>query len=81
MLSAALLKMSSLSSLQTLHEDLLVCTTDGYLHVLHWDGGIGTNGRKAICLTTIPFSLDLQSARGERLAESEWWKKSKTCIA
>lgn len=55
--------MSSSSSLQSLQEDLLVCTTDGYLHVLHWDG-LGSNGHKAICLTTIPFSLDLQSARG-----------------
>ncbi|MED6262780.1 WD40 repeat protein [Ataeniobius toweri] len=52
-----------INSLQTLQEDLLVCTADGYLHVLHWDG-LGSNGRKAICLTTIPFSLDLQSARG-----------------
>lgn len=52
-------------SLQTLQEDLLVCTADGYLHMLHWDG-TGSNGRKAICLTTIPFSLDLQSARGQR---------------
>uniref|UniRef100_A0A3B4XBR6 Protein RIC1 homolog n=1 Tax=Seriola lalandi dorsalis TaxID=1841481 RepID=A0A3B4XBR6_SERLL len=52
-----------ITSLQSLQEDLLVCTADGYLHVLHWDG-IGSNGRKAICLTTIPFSLDLQSARG-----------------
>ncbi|KAK7895648.1 hypothetical protein WMY93_020973 [Mugilogobius chulae] len=52
-----------ITSLQTLQEDLLVCTADGYLHVLHWDG-LGSNGRKTICLTTIPFSLDLQSARG-----------------
>ncbi|KAK5879022.1 hypothetical protein CesoFtcFv8_024372 [Champsocephalus esox] len=52
-----------ITSLQSLQEDLLVCTADGYLHVLHWDG-LGSNGRKAICLTTIPFSLDLQSARG-----------------
>ncbi|XP_014325986.1 RAB6A-GEF complex partner protein 1 isoform X1 [Xiphophorus maculatus] len=52
-----------ITSLHTLQEDLLVCTADGYLHVLHWDG-LGSNGRKAICLTTIPFSLDLQSARG-----------------
>uniref|UniRef100_A0A674N3D7 Protein RIC1 homolog n=1 Tax=Takifugu rubripes TaxID=31033 RepID=A0A674N3D7_TAKRU len=59
-----------ITCLQTLHEDLLVCTTDGYLHVLHWDG-IGTNGRKAICLTTIPFSLDLQSARGGPSLELE----------
>ncbi|TNM91995.1 hypothetical protein fugu_019007 [Takifugu bimaculatus] len=59
-----------ITCLQTLHEDLLVCTTDGYLHVLHWDG-MGTNGRKAICLTTIPFSLDLQSARGGPSLELE----------
>uniref|UniRef100_A0A671YJ36 Protein RIC1 homolog n=1 Tax=Sparus aurata TaxID=8175 RepID=A0A671YJ36_SPAAU len=52
-----------ITSLQSLQEDLLVCTADGYLHVLHWDG-LGSNGRKAICLSTIPFSLDLQSARG-----------------
>uniref|UniRef100_A0A8C5DQP7 Protein RIC1 homolog n=1 Tax=Gouania willdenowi TaxID=441366 RepID=A0A8C5DQP7_GOUWI len=52
-----------ITSLQTLQEDLLVCTADGYLHVLHWDG-MGSNGRKAVCLTTIPFSIDLQSARG-----------------
>uniref|UniRef100_A0A672YIB9 Protein RIC1 homolog n=1 Tax=Sphaeramia orbicularis TaxID=375764 RepID=A0A672YIB9_9TELE len=54
---------SPITSLQSLQEDLLVCTADGYLHVLHWDG-LGSNGRKAICLTTIPFSLDLQTARG-----------------
>lgn len=58
-----LISVSSSSSLQSLQEDLLVCTADGYLHVLHWDG-LGSNGHKAIGLTTIPFSLDLQSARG-----------------
>ncbi|XP_029024452.1 guanine nucleotide exchange factor subunit RIC1 isoform X2 [Betta splendens] len=52
-----------ITSLQSLPEDLLVCTADGYIHVLHWDG-LGSNGRKSICITTIPFSLDLQSARG-----------------
>ncbi|XP_068609272.1 guanine nucleotide exchange factor subunit RIC1 [Brachionichthys hirsutus] len=52
-----------ITSLQSLQEDLLVCTADGYLHVLHWDG-LGSNGRQAIGLTTIPFSLDLQSSRG-----------------
>jgi len=51
------------TSLRSLQEDLFVCTADGYLHVLHWDG-LGSNGRKSICLATIPFSLDLQSARG-----------------
>ncbi|XP_057674804.1 guanine nucleotide exchange factor subunit RIC1 isoform X2 [Corythoichthys intestinalis] len=52
-----------ITSLQSLQEELLVCTADSYLHVLHWDG-LGGNGRKSICLTAIPFSLDLQSARG-----------------
>ncbi|XP_034047532.1 RAB6A-GEF complex partner protein 1 isoform X2 [Thalassophryne amazonica] len=52
-----------ITSLQSLQEDLLVCTTDGYLHIMHWDG-LGHNGRKAISLTAIPFALDLQSARG-----------------
>uniref|UniRef100_A0A8C7WUF9 Protein RIC1 homolog n=1 Tax=Oryzias sinensis TaxID=183150 RepID=A0A8C7WUF9_9TELE len=51
-----------ITSLQSLQENLLVCTADGYLHVLHWDGQ-GSYGRKAICLSTIPLSLDLQSAR------------------
>uniref|UniRef100_A0A3Q3M013 Protein RIC1 homolog n=1 Tax=Mastacembelus armatus TaxID=205130 RepID=A0A3Q3M013_9TELE len=59
-----------ITSLQSLQEDLLVCTADGYLHVLHWDGQ-GSNGHKAICLTTIPFSLDLQSARGGPSLELE----------
>ncbi|XP_053706628.1 guanine nucleotide exchange factor subunit RIC1 [Synchiropus splendidus] len=52
-----------ITSLQSLQEHLLVCTADGFLHELHWDGQ-GSNGRKTICLTAIPFSLDLQSARG-----------------
>ncbi|XP_051907308.1 guanine nucleotide exchange factor subunit RIC1 isoform X1 [Hippocampus zosterae] len=52
-----------ITSLQSLQDELLVCTADGYLHVLHWDG-LGGNGRKTICLTAVPFSLDLQSARG-----------------
>ncbi|KAL0965856.1 hypothetical protein UPYG_G00286660 [Umbra pygmaea] len=51
-----------ITSIQSLQEDLLVSTADGYLHILHWDGV--TNGRKAISLCTVPFSLDLQSARG-----------------
>lgn len=50
-------------SLQSLQEDLLVCTADGYLHMLHWDGVC--NGQRAVNLSTIPFSLDLQSSRGE----------------
>ncbi|XP_062868296.1 guanine nucleotide exchange factor subunit RIC1 [Trichomycterus rosablanca] len=51
-----------ITSLQSLQEDLLVCTADGYLHMLHWDGVC--NGRRAVNLSTIPFSLDLQSSRG-----------------
>uniref|UniRef100_A0AAZ3RKW7 Protein RIC1 homolog n=1 Tax=Oncorhynchus tshawytscha TaxID=74940 RepID=A0AAZ3RKW7_ONCTS len=51
-----------ITSMQSLQEDLLVSTADGYLHILHWDGV--SNGRKAISLCSVPFSLDLQSARG-----------------
>uniref|UniRef100_A0A8B9RAH5 Protein RIC1 homolog n=1 Tax=Astyanax mexicanus TaxID=7994 RepID=A0A8B9RAH5_ASTMX len=51
-----------ITSLQSLQEDLLVCTADGYLHILHWDGV--RNGRRAVNLCTISFSLDLQSSRG-----------------
>uniref|UniRef100_A0A9J7XAS9 Protein RIC1 homolog n=1 Tax=Cyprinus carpio carpio TaxID=630221 RepID=A0A9J7XAS9_CYPCA len=51
-----------ISCLQTLQEDLLVATADGYLHTLHWDSV--SNGRRAVNLCTIPFSLDLQSSRG-----------------
>ncbi|XP_042603754.1 guanine nucleotide exchange factor subunit RIC1-like [Cyprinus carpio] len=51
-----------ISCLQTLQEDLLVATADGYLHMLHWDSV--SNGRRAVNLCTIPFSLDLQSSRG-----------------
>ncbi|KAJ7986873.1 hypothetical protein DPEC_G00332920 [Dallia pectoralis] len=51
-----------ITSIQALQTDLLVSTADGYLHILHWDGVC--NGRKAVSLCTIPFSLDLQSARG-----------------
>lgn len=55
-------------SLQSLQEDLLVCTADGYLHMLHWDGVC--NGQRAVNLSTIPFSPDLQSSRGELLLTS-----------
>ncbi|XP_026091145.1 guanine nucleotide exchange factor subunit RIC1 isoform X1 [Carassius auratus] len=51
-----------ISCLQTLQEDLLVATADGYLHMLHWDSV--RNGQRAVNLCTIPFSLDLQSSRG-----------------
>lgn len=48
-------------SLQSVLEDLLVATSDGLLHLIHWEGM--TNGRKAINLSTVPFSVDLQSSR------------------
>nr|XP_060466194.1 guanine nucleotide exchange factor subunit RIC1 isoform X3 [Panthera onca] len=48
-------------SLQPMLEDLLVATSDGLLHLIHWEGM--TNGRKAINLCTVPFSVDLQSSR------------------
>ncbi|KAM6169669.1 guanine nucleotide exchange factor subunit RIC1 [Rhynchocyon petersi] len=48
-------------SLQAVLEDLLVATSDGLLHRIHWEGM--TNGRKAIHLCTVPFSGDLQSSR------------------
>ncbi|MEE6459179.1 hypothetical protein FKM82_000562 [Ascaphus truei] len=46
-------------------EDLLVATADGLLHLIHWEGM--TNGRKAINLCTIPFSVDFQPSRGSFL--------------
>lgn len=51
-----------ISCLQSLQEDLLVATADGYLHMLHWDSV--SNGRRTVNLCTVPFSLDLQSSRG-----------------
>ncbi|XP_021108680.1 RAB6A-GEF complex partner protein 1 [Heterocephalus glaber] len=48
-------------SLQSVLENLLVATSDGLLHLIHWEGM--TNGRKAINLCTVPFSVDLQSSR------------------
>ncbi|XP_074917577.1 guanine nucleotide exchange factor subunit RIC1-like, partial [Chelonoidis abingdonii] len=56
---------ASITSLQSMLEDLLVATADGLLHLIHWDGM--TNGRKAINLSTVPFSVDLQSSRGSFL--------------
>ncbi|KAM6290140.1 guanine nucleotide exchange factor subunit RIC1 isoform 2-T2 [Aegotheles albertisi] len=50
-----------ITSLQSMLEDLLVATADGFLHLVHWDGM--TNGRKAINLCTVPFSVDLQTSR------------------
>ncbi|KAM6304560.1 guanine nucleotide exchange factor subunit RIC1 isoform 5-T5 [Podargus strigoides] len=52
---------ASITSLQSTLEDLLVATADGFLHLVHWDGM--TNGRRAINLCTVPFSVDLQSSR------------------
>ncbi|NWS12092.1 RIC1 protein, partial [Pachyramphus minor] len=52
---------ASITSLQSMLEDLLVATADGFLHLVHWDGM--TNGRKAINLCTVPFSVDLQTSR------------------
>ncbi|NWS68636.1 RIC1 protein, partial [Crotophaga sulcirostris] len=52
---------ASITSLQSMLEDLLVATADGFLHLVHW--GDMTNGRKAINLCTVPFSVDLQSSR------------------
>ncbi|KAM6109777.1 guanine nucleotide exchange factor subunit RIC1 isoform 6-T6 [Phoenicopterus ruber ruber] len=52
---------ASITSLQSMLEDLIVATADGFLHLVHWDGM--TNGRKAINLCTVPFSVDLQSSR------------------
>ncbi|XP_058513300.1 guanine nucleotide exchange factor subunit RIC1 isoform X2 [Ochotona princeps] len=54
-----------ITSLQSVLEDLLVATSDGLLHLIHWEGM--TNGRKAINLCTVPFSVDLQSSRGSYL--------------
>lgn len=53
---------SPISCLQSLTDDLLVATADGYLHILHWDSV--SNGRRTVNLCTVPFSLDLQSSRG-----------------
>ncbi|XP_045436151.1 guanine nucleotide exchange factor subunit RIC1 isoform X8 [Pipistrellus kuhlii] len=50
-----------ITSLQSVLEDLLVATADGQLHLIHWEGM--TNGKKAINISTVPFSLDLQSSR------------------
>ncbi|XP_018113730.1 guanine nucleotide exchange factor subunit RIC1 isoform X4 [Xenopus laevis] len=52
---------ASITSIQSMMEDLLVATEDGLLHIIHWEGM--TNGRKAINLTTIPFSIDFQPSR------------------
>nr|XP_021489937.1 RAB6A-GEF complex partner protein 1 isoform X4 [Meriones unguiculatus] len=57
-------------SLQSVLEDLLVATSDGLLHLIHWEGM--TNGRKAINLSTVPFSVDLQSSRDVHIKDMEY---------
>ncbi|XP_018415809.1 PREDICTED: RAB6A-GEF complex partner protein 1 isoform X1 [Nanorana parkeri] len=54
-----------ITSIQSMMEDLLVATEDCLLHLIHWEGM--TNGRKAINLATIPFSVDFQPSRGSFL--------------
>uniref|UniRef100_A0A2D4EMT9 Uncharacterized protein n=1 Tax=Micrurus corallinus TaxID=54390 RepID=A0A2D4EMT9_MICCO len=56
---------AAITSLQSMLEDLIIATADGFLHLIHWDGL--TNGRKAINLCTVPFSVDLHSSRGSFL--------------
>uniref|UniRef100_A0A0F7Z535 Guanine nucleotide exchange factor subunit RIC1 n=1 Tax=Crotalus adamanteus TaxID=8729 RepID=A0A0F7Z535_CROAD len=56
---------AAITSLQSMLEDLIIATADGLLHLLHWNGL--TNGRKAINLCTVPFSVDLHSSRGSFL--------------
>ncbi|XP_053322022.1 guanine nucleotide exchange factor subunit RIC1 isoform X2 [Spea bombifrons] len=56
---------ASITSIQSMMEHLLVATEDGLLHLVHWEGM--TNGRKAINLSTIPFSVDFQPSRGSFL--------------
>ncbi|ETE64095.1 Protein RIC1-like protein, partial [Ophiophagus hannah] len=56
---------AAITSLQSMLEDLIIATADGLLHLIHWDGL--TNGRKAINLCTVPFSVDLHSSRGSFL--------------
>ncbi|XP_043917084.1 guanine nucleotide exchange factor subunit RIC1 [Protopterus annectens] len=51
-----------ITSLHSVHENLVATTDDGLIHLIHWDGL--TNGRKAINLSTVPFSVDLQSRAG-----------------
>ncbi|XP_067886805.1 guanine nucleotide exchange factor subunit RIC1 isoform X2 [Heterodontus francisci] len=56
---------AKITSLQSMQDDLVIATNDGILHLIHWDGL--TNGRKAINLCSVPFSVDLQSSRGHSL--------------
>ncbi|XP_038660175.1 guanine nucleotide exchange factor subunit RIC1 isoform X1 [Scyliorhinus canicula] len=56
---------AKITSLQSMQDDLVIATNDGILHLIHWDGL--TNGRKAINLCSVPFSVDLQSSRGPSL--------------
>ncbi|XP_072114089.1 guanine nucleotide exchange factor subunit RIC1 isoform X3 [Mobula birostris] len=56
---------AQITSLQSMQDDLVIATSDGILHLIHWDGL--TNGRKAINLRSVPFSVDLQSSRSPSL--------------
>ncbi|XP_078252066.1 guanine nucleotide exchange factor subunit RIC1 isoform X1 [Rhinoraja longicauda] len=56
---------AQITSLQSMQDDLVIATNDRILHLIHWDGL--TNGRKAINLCSVPFSVDLQSSRGPSL--------------
>ncbi|XP_053558532.1 guanine nucleotide exchange factor subunit RIC1 isoform X2 [Bombina bombina] len=56
---------ASITSIHSMMEDLLVATEDGLLHLIHWESM--TNGRQAINLATIPFSVDFQPSRGSFL--------------
>ncbi|XP_044128870.1 LOW QUALITY PROTEIN: guanine nucleotide exchange factor subunit RIC1 [Bufo gargarizans] len=58
-----------ITSIQSMMDDLLVATEDCLLHLIHWEGL--TNGRKAINLATIPFSVDLQPSRAGSFLDFE----------
>ncbi|XP_006004695.1 guanine nucleotide exchange factor subunit RIC1 [Latimeria chalumnae] len=60
---------ASITSLQSVQENLVVATSDGLLYLIQWDGV--TNGKKAINLCTVPFSVDLQSSRAGPLLDFE----------
>ncbi|XP_048834851.1 guanine nucleotide exchange factor subunit RIC1-like [Brienomyrus brachyistius] len=51
-----------INSLQCVHEELLACTADGYLHVLRWHGASST--RRAISLCSVHFALELRPTQG-----------------
>ncbi|XP_023656985.2 guanine nucleotide exchange factor subunit RIC1-like [Paramormyrops kingsleyae] len=51
-----------INSLQCVHEELVACTADGYLHVLRWHGASST--RRAISVCSVPFALELHPDQG-----------------